>query len=137
MQRTVPVETTADAYLELLAARGIDHLFGNGGTDFGPIIDAYVRRLTTEQPVPVPVAVPHRAAGPGLPDVAPRGTGRGARVLLLRRPATHDRARDGRTAGRDRYGGAHAGAGEEPDRPAARSRQGAGRGRGARAAGRD
>jgi acetolactate synthase-1/2/3 large subunit len=59
MQRTVAVESTADAYLELLAARGIDYLFGNGGTDFGPIIDAYARRLATELPVPKPVTVPH------------------------------------------------------------------------------
>jgi acetolactate synthase I/II/III large subunit len=59
MKREVAVESTADAYLELLAARGIDHLFGNGGTDFGPLIDAYARRLATEQPVPRPVTVPH------------------------------------------------------------------------------
>ncbi len=42
--RTVPaarqanVETTAEAYLELLAARGVDYLFANAGTDFAPII---------------------------------------------------------------------------------------------------
>ena len=53
------VETTADAYLEMLAARGIEYFFGNGGTDFGPIVDAYARRLELELPVPVPVTVPH------------------------------------------------------------------------------
>ena len=57
--KEVAVESTADAYLELLAARGIDYFFGNGGTDFGPIADAYAKRQTLEQPVPVPVTVPH------------------------------------------------------------------------------
>src|SRR5437870_3106584 len=59
MKRQVAVESTAEAYLELLAARGIDYLFGNGGTDFGPLIDAYAKRMSAEQPVPKPVTVPH------------------------------------------------------------------------------
>ena len=33
--KRVSVESTAEAYLELLAARGVDYFFGNGGTDFG------------------------------------------------------------------------------------------------------
>src|SRR5438270_2182249 len=57
--KQVEVESTADAYLELLAARGIDYFFGNGGTDFGPVVDAYAKRLSLEQPVPIPVTVPH------------------------------------------------------------------------------
>ncbi len=59
MERTVPVETTAEAYIELLAARGVDYFFGNGGTDFGPIVDAYAKRLSSELPVPKPITVPH------------------------------------------------------------------------------
>jgi acetolactate synthase I/II/III large subunit len=51
--------STADAYLELLAARGVERLFGNGGTDFGPIIDAYAKRMANGQPVPDPITVPH------------------------------------------------------------------------------
>ena len=31
MRREVAVESTAEAYLELLAARGIDYFFANGG----------------------------------------------------------------------------------------------------------
>jgi acetolactate synthase I/II/III large subunit len=57
--KQVPVESTADAYLELLAARGVDYFFGNGGTDFGPIVDAYAKRQTSEQPIPKPITVPH------------------------------------------------------------------------------
>ena len=52
-------ESTAEAYIELLAARGVDYFFGNGGTDFGPIVDAYAKRLELELPVPKPVTVPH------------------------------------------------------------------------------
>src|SRR4051812_15543467 len=57
--KTVAVESTAEAYIELLAARGVDYFFGNGGTDFGPIVDAYAKRLSQELPVPKPVTVPH------------------------------------------------------------------------------
>jgi acetolactate synthase-1/2/3 large subunit len=57
--KTVPVESTAEAYIELLAARGVEYFFGNGGTDFGPIVDAYAKRLSQELPVPKPVTVPH------------------------------------------------------------------------------
>ncbi len=63
MKKEVRVETTADAYLELLAARGVDYFFGNGGTDFGPIVEAYARRMETEQPVPKPVTIPHEITG--------------------------------------------------------------------------
>ena len=44
MQKTVPVENVAQAYLELLEARGIDCFFGNGGTDFASLVDAFARR---------------------------------------------------------------------------------------------
>ena len=57
--KTVPVESTAEAYIELLAARGVDYFFGNAGTDFGPIVDVYAKRLSLELPVPKPVTVPH------------------------------------------------------------------------------
>jgi acetolactate synthase I/II/III large subunit len=63
LKTEVPVETVADAYLEMLTARGVDYFFGNGGTDFGPIVDAYARRLALEMPVPTPVTIPHEITG--------------------------------------------------------------------------
>ncbi|MGE5146695.1 MAG: thiamine pyrophosphate-binding protein, partial [Candidatus Eiseniibacteriota bacterium] len=39
-RKTVTVETVAEAYLTLLAERGIEYLFANGGTDFAPIVEA-------------------------------------------------------------------------------------------------
>ena len=82
MQRTVPVESTADAYLELLAARGIDYLFGNGGTDFGPIVDAYARRLSSEAPVPKPVTVPHEIVAVAMAHGYTAVTGRPQAVMV-------------------------------------------------------
>lgn len=39
MKKTIEVETVAEAYLSLLAERGIDWLFANGGTDFAPMVE--------------------------------------------------------------------------------------------------
>ncbi|MCD6044281.1 MAG: thiamine pyrophosphate enzyme-like TPP-binding protein, partial [Burkholderiales bacterium] len=40
---TFKPETAADAWLGLLAARGIEYLFANGGTDFAPLVEAYAK----------------------------------------------------------------------------------------------
>ena len=40
---TFKPETAADAWLGLLAARGVEYLFANGGTDFGPVVEAYAK----------------------------------------------------------------------------------------------
>jgi acetolactate synthase-1/2/3 large subunit len=82
MRREVAVESTADAYLELLAARGIEYLFGNGGTDFGPLIDAYARRMATEQPVPKPVTVPHEITAVAMAHGYTMVTGRPQAVMV-------------------------------------------------------
>jgi acetolactate synthase-1/2/3 large subunit len=51
--------TVAEAYLEILADRGVDYLFANAGTDFAPIIEAYSKAETNGAKVPKPVMVPH------------------------------------------------------------------------------
>ena len=56
---TVEVESTAQAYLRLLHERGIDYFFGNAGTDFASIIDAFGRSAATGEPTPKPITVPH------------------------------------------------------------------------------
>lgn len=55
----VNVENTAQAFLELLALRGVDCFFGNAGTDFASIVDALSRRKTEGKKTPRPVTVPH------------------------------------------------------------------------------
>lgn len=56
---TVPVENVGQAYLEILRARGIKYLFGNSGTDFGPIIDGLAKFGAEKKTHPTPITVPH------------------------------------------------------------------------------
>jgi acetolactate synthase I/II/III large subunit len=49
----------AGAYLELLADRGVDYLFGNAGTDFAPLIEAYAEAAQSGTPVPKPILASH------------------------------------------------------------------------------
>ena len=56
---TVAVETVGQAYLEVLRARGIKYLFGNSGTDFGPIIDGLAKFGAEKKMHPMPITVPH------------------------------------------------------------------------------
>ena len=59
MQRTIPIENTAQGYLELLRDRGIKYFFGNGGTDFASLIDAFVKFSDEGKSEPSPITVPH------------------------------------------------------------------------------
>src|SRR5204863_5619436 len=51
--------TVAEAYLALLADRGVDYLFGNAGTDFAPLIEAYAQAAQTGVAVPRPILATH------------------------------------------------------------------------------
>ena len=55
----VDAENTAQAFLELLALRGIDCFFGNAGTDFASIVDAFAKREKEGKKIPKPITVPH------------------------------------------------------------------------------
>jgi acetolactate synthase I/II/III large subunit len=54
-----PVGNVAGAYLALLADRGVDYLFGNAGTDFAPLIEAYSQAAQTGVAVPRPILATH------------------------------------------------------------------------------
>ena len=56
---TIESGTVADAYLTLLADRGINFLFANAGTDFAPLIEAFAKAQETGAKFPKPVTVPH------------------------------------------------------------------------------
>jgi acetolactate synthase-1/2/3 large subunit len=56
-------ETAADAWLGLLAARGIQYLFANGGTDFAPVVEAYAKGQKLGWKLPQIVIVPHENMG--------------------------------------------------------------------------
>ena len=58
-KKTIDVENTAQAFLELLSLRGVDCFFGNAGTDFASIVDGFAKREMEGKKTPRPVTVPH------------------------------------------------------------------------------
>ena len=67
MKNDAPVtfapETAAEAWIGLLASRGIDYLFANGGTDFAPVVEAYAKGRKQGWRLPEIVIVPHENMG--------------------------------------------------------------------------
>lgn len=59
MQKTISIENTAQGYLELLRDRGIKYFFGNAGTDFASLVDAFAKFAEEEKQYPRPITVPH------------------------------------------------------------------------------
>jgi len=59
---TIPIDNVAQAYLELLRDRGVKYFFGNAGTDFAPLIDAFARFAAEGKEFPKPILVPHEFA---------------------------------------------------------------------------
>ena len=51
--------TVSDAYMALLADRGIDYWFANAGTDFAPVVETLAKAELLETKVPTPVTCPH------------------------------------------------------------------------------
>jgi len=58
-RKELAVETVAEAYLALLAERGIEYLFANAGTDFAALVEAFAKAARTGMPVPQPVLATH------------------------------------------------------------------------------
>src|SRR5881396_1269664 len=82
MLKKVAVESTAEAYLELLAARGVEYFFANAGTDFAPLIEAYSRRMAQGQASPRPMTVPHEVVAVGMAHGYAMVTGRPQAVMV-------------------------------------------------------
>src|SRR6185503_17240154 len=57
--KTLENVTVSDAYLALMADRGVEYLFANAGTDFAPMIEALARAQALQLPHPRPVTCPH------------------------------------------------------------------------------
>src|SRR5438132_13693297 len=76
MLKKVAVESAAEAYLELLAARGVEYFFANAGTDFAPLIEAYAKRQAEGKTLPRPLTVPHEITAGRIDHRHARGTGR-------------------------------------------------------------
>ena len=88
MNKNVEVGSVAEAYLELLASRNIEYFFGNGGTDFAPIIEAYAKRMSQEQPLPRPITVPHEVTAVAMAHGYTMITGRPQVVMVHTIPGT-------------------------------------------------
>ena len=53
------VDSVAEAYLTLLAERGVEYLFANSGTDFAPLIEVFAKAARTGARVPKPILATH------------------------------------------------------------------------------
>ena len=58
-RKELAVDNVAEAYLALLAERGVEYLFANAGTDFAPLVEAFAKAARTGMPVPQPVLATH------------------------------------------------------------------------------
>jgi acetolactate synthase I/II/III large subunit len=80
--KTIENGTVADAYLQLLADRGIDYLFANAGTDFAPLIEAYAKAQAHGVTVPKPITVPHENVAINIAQGCYLATGRPQAVMV-------------------------------------------------------
>ena len=74
--------SVAEAYLELLAARGIEYLFLNAGTDFAPLVEAYARAPDTGLNFPRALPAAHENAAVCMAHGAYLMTGRPQAVMV-------------------------------------------------------
>jgi acetolactate synthase-1/2/3 large subunit len=58
-RKQLAADSVAEAYLALLADRGVEYLFANAGTDFAPIVEAYAKAAHTGMQVPKPLIATH------------------------------------------------------------------------------
>ena len=79
---TLRADTTAEAYLQLLRNRGIECFLGNAGTDFAPIVEAFVRLQADGRPAPRPLVVPHEFVAVSMAHGYYLGAGRPAAVMV-------------------------------------------------------
>src|ERR687888_1463407 len=81
-KRTIAIESTGEAYLDLLRDRGIEYFFGNGGTDFAPLVEAFARSAAQGSTTPKPITVPHEYVAVSMADGFYRVTGRPQAVMV-------------------------------------------------------
>ncbi len=58
-RKSLRVESVAEAYLALLAERGVEYLFANAGTDFAPIVEAFAKNEAAGLATPKPMIAVH------------------------------------------------------------------------------
>ncbi|MDP6572040.1 MAG: thiamine pyrophosphate-requiring protein [Rhodospirillales bacterium] len=81
-KRNLKVDSAGEAFLELLADRGVDYLFGNAGTDFASIIEGLAKAATGEARAPRPIIAPHENLAVAMAHGAYLATGRPQAVMV-------------------------------------------------------
>lgn len=79
---SLAVESTAEAYLALLAHRGVERLFVNAGTDFASIVEAYARQPQSGLAFPKYTVCAHETVAFGMAHGHYLATGRPAAVMV-------------------------------------------------------
>ncbi len=74
--------SAAEILLRQMAACGIDFLFGNGGTDFPPIVEAYARAEGSDDKLPKPLLVTHENCAVAMAHGAYAVSGRPQAVMV-------------------------------------------------------
>ena len=74
--------TGAEVFLSALSAHGVDYVFGNAGTDFPPIIEAFSNAGASGRTMPLPVTVPHENVAVCMAQGVYLVTGRVQAVIL-------------------------------------------------------
>jgi acetolactate synthase-1/2/3 large subunit len=74
--------TVAEAFLDLLESRGVEYFFGNSGTDFAPIIEAFAKRQAQGKERPAPITVPHEIPAVAMAHGYTMVTGRPQAVMV-------------------------------------------------------
>ena len=75
-------DTAAEAWLTLLAARGVEYLFANGGTDFAPVAEAYAKCQKAGTRLPKVVITPHENLGVAMAHGYAMVTGRPQAMMV-------------------------------------------------------
>jgi acetolactate synthase-1/2/3 large subunit len=78
----IKADTAAEAWLALLASRGIEYLFINGGTDFAPLAEAYAKAQKAGSPLPKVVVAPHENLGVAMAHGYAMVTGRPQAMMV-------------------------------------------------------
>ncbi len=71
-----------EVFLQALAEHGVDYFFANPGTDFPPIVEAFVRGRARNAKLPRPVLVPHENLAVAMAHGAYAMTGRPQAVMV-------------------------------------------------------
>jgi acetolactate synthase-1/2/3 large subunit len=80
--RSIATDSVAEAWLALLAARGVEYLFANAGTDFPSIIEALAKPRSDGAALPAPIVAPHENLAVGMAHGFAMVTGRPQAVMV-------------------------------------------------------